>query len=292
MTILLHPDRYAKTSLLRKNGVVIHTSEGSEGIAYNAVTSSEQLANFLKSKGDRPSPSRPGGFYGSGYHAVATEAGGYIELGDATCGPYHAPPCNPTWWSICMPGRAAQTREQWLDDVSSKYIDGVAQYIVDRREQDDEFWPIDFVSYIDLKGKSLQLTGHPGGVTYHSQVSKAWGQTDHTDPGVSFPIDILFERIELLISPKPPVETIPPVVIPPVVVPPVINPPNPHPQGEPPMKTILLNIKNGQRVVMFCFTNGFLLWGLNGDATIKVDETWDNVGVAEFQAFQTKQMTP
>jgi hypothetical protein len=161
----------------------------------------------LQAKGDRPSPSRPGAYYGSGYHAVATETGSYIQVADATAGPYHAPPCNPTWWAICIPGRAAQTRDQWLNDVSRQYIRGVARFIVDKQREDGMSWPLQFCAAPDLVKTSANLTGHPTGYTSHSQVSQAWHQTDHTDPGVGFPWDVLATDIAALITAPIPVPT-------------------------------------------------------------------------------------
>lgn len=186
MTTTLHLDRYAPTTILRKNGVVVHDSEGGEGVLSWGQTASDQLLGYLRSKGDRPSPSRPGGVYGSGYHAVATETGSYVVVAEANTAPYHAPPVNPTMWSICMPGKAAQTRDQWLDAPSRNYIRGVAAYIVDRWNDDGRVWPLQFVDAGTLVVTAADKAGHPAGYTSHAQVSQAWHKTDHTDPGVSF----------------------------------------------------------------------------------------------------------
>lgn len=211
MTTTLHPDRYSTTATTRKNGVVIHDSEGSEGTFANGQLASAQLVAYLRAKGDRPSPSRPGGFYGSGYHAVATEDGGYFVVGDASAAPYHAPPVNATMWSICMPGKAAQTRAQWLGDVSRQYIRGVARYVVDRWHDDRCAWPLELIDAAELVAAHADVANHPAGYTAHAEVSKAWHKTDHTDPGSSFPWDVLADDIAALTAPisPPPVETKP-----------------------------------------------------------------------------------
>lgn len=177
--MLLHPDRYYPTTTLVKYGVVVHDSESGDG-------SSANLINILKTPGTEPSSH--GGFYGPGYHAVTNGSGGYVEMADKTAGPYSAPPLNPTWWHVCMPGYASQTRAQWMDELSMAHIRGVAQFIVDKWNQDGKSWPLSFI-FADL----LKL-GRKG-YTSHYQVSLAFGKTNHYDPGPNFPWDILEQEI-------------------------------------------------------------------------------------------------
>lgn len=252
MTTTLHADRYSTTTTTRKNGVVVHDSEGSEGTLSWGQQASEQLAAFLRSPGDRPSPSRPGGVYGSGYHAVASETGGYIVLGEATSAPYHAPPVNPTMWSICMPGKAAQTREQWLDDVSRSYIRGVALYIVDRWNEDGRSWPLSFADARTLVSARADLAGHPTGYTSHAQVSLAWHKTDHTDPGSSFPWDVLAADIAALLQPIQPSNSI---TTEETIMQCYLSPPSPSPDGRPRAGAIL-TVDDRSKVRMSGVDNG------------------------------------
>lgn len=194
----LHPDRYSSTGVsLRKRGVVIHDSESGDG-------SSASLIAALQRPGDRPLGA--GRMYGSGYAAVTDGAGGYVEMADASMGPYHAPPANKDWWSICIPGRASQTREEWLDTLSLAHIRGVARYIVDKAAIDG--FPIHRLSVSEL------LAGD-GGYCDHDDISDAWGQTNHYDVGPNFPWDILDLEIQLLITPPAP----PPPAFPPPTTP-------------------------------------------------------------------------
>lgn len=186
MTILLHPDRYNPTSITKKNGVVVHDAESQDG-------ASAALVNLLKSPGDRDNGA--GGKYGSGYHAVTDGSGGYIEMGDATAGPFAAPPCNSDWWHICMPGFANQTREQWQDELSAAHIRGVAKYIYAKWIADGKSWGLSFI-FAD------QLTKGYKGYTSHYQVSLAWKKSNHTDPGPNFPWDILEKEIGKLATPQ------------------------------------------------------------------------------------------
>jgi len=183
-----HRDRYSTTGVsLRKAGVVIHDSETGDGSALNLIAA-------MQRPGDRLiAGSNPPRYYGSGYHAITLNVDDDFEqLLGADAGPYHAPPLNKTWWSICIPGRANQTRDEWLDEESYAGIRAVARFIVEKSKVDG--FPLEFVDAAGLKAGR-------GGYTSHAQVSNAWHQTDHTDPGSNFPWDVLAHEIGLLTAP-------------------------------------------------------------------------------------------
>lgn len=186
-----HRDRYSTTGVsLRKAGVVIHDSETGDGSALNLIAA-------MQRPGDRLiAGSNPPRYYGSGYHAIALNVGDDFEqLLGAEAGPFHAPPLNKTWWSICIPGRANQTRDEWLDEESYAGIRAVARFIAEKAELDG--FPLEYVDAAGLKGGR-------GGYTSHWEVSKAWRQTDHTDPGTNFPWDVLADEIRRLTTPTTP----------------------------------------------------------------------------------------
>lgn len=187
MTVLLHPERYSTTTKVRKLGVVVHDSESGD-------SSSANLVNALKSPGDRPSVGHPG-FYGAGYHAVTDGAGSYVRLADGTAAPYAAPPVNDSWWHVCMPGFANQTRDEWLDALSRNHIKGVAQFIHDVWIEDGQTW-----SPLFVWADQLALGVH--GYTSHYQVSLAWRKSTHTDPGPNFPFDVLEGDVLALTNPS------------------------------------------------------------------------------------------
>lgn len=192
MATLLHPERYSLSNVVsRKLGVVVHTSESNDDT--QAV-----VLRLLASPGDRViEGSSPPRKYGSGYHAVTNGHGSYTQVADANQAPYAAPPLNKTFWHVCIPGRAGQTREQWLDPISRGDIIGVAHFIVDRWRVDQ--FPLDRIFALDLR------LGH-GGYCGHVDVSHAWpDQTNHTDPGVNFPWDVLALEIAWLLSTPPPI---------------------------------------------------------------------------------------
>lgn len=217
--MLLHPDRFSTSGVqTRKNGVVIHDSESGDG-------SCAVLIELLKRPGDRVIPgSNPPRKYGSGYAAVTDGNGGYIEIAEAHAGPYHAPPLNKNWWSICIPGRAAQTRDEWLDQLSYNHIRGVAKYVVAKSRIDG--FPL---TKIDFHG----LLAGDRGYCSHADVSQAWGQTDHTDPGKNFPWDILQLEIQALITPPEPPSPPTPTEDPVHIIVAIKNPADTSPEGSP-----------------------------------------------------------
>lgn len=83
-------------------------------------------------------------------------------------------------------GRAAQTREQWLDDYGQLMLPRVAKLV---RELCDR-WLVPKV-FVDAAGLKAGVRG----ITTHAQVSKAWPSTGHTDPGPNYPMDVLFSMI-------------------------------------------------------------------------------------------------
>ncbi len=185
--MLLHPDRYSTSGVtLRKMGVVVHDSESGDG-------SAQSLVAALQRPGDRPIAGTTRK-YGSGYHAVTDGNGGYIEVADATAGPFAAPPANKQWWHVCMPGRAAQSRDEWLDDLSRNHIRGVARFIVDKAAIDG--FPFDRLNVSNLLAGDRGYCGHV-------DISNAWHQSDHTDPGPGFPWDVLAADIAALTQPAP-----------------------------------------------------------------------------------------
>jgi hypothetical protein len=187
--MILHPDRWnpCTTAQYRKLGVVVHDAESGDG-------AHDVLVSLLARPGDRPNGD--GTFYGAGYHAVSDGAGSYTEVADSTMGPFHAPPANYTWWAICMPGLAAQTREQWLDPISREHIRGVAKYIVHKWHEGGHTWPLEMRT-------PAELVAGGKGYTSHNNVAQAWHKTDHTDPGPSFPWDVLASDIAALVDTKP-----------------------------------------------------------------------------------------
>lgn len=99
---------------------------------------------------------------------------------------YAAPGCNSDGIQIELAGYGRQSREQWLDDYSTKLLnnaaDVIAQYLVK----------------FDLTPQKLtddDLQRGKAGIIGHDQASRVYKQSDHTDPGPNFPWDVLLEKV-------------------------------------------------------------------------------------------------
>lgn len=185
----VHPDRYSLSKVVRRKlGVVIHTSESGD-------TSHDALVALMARPGDRPytKPDGTTGYYGSSYHAVTDGKGGFTLMLGAEAGPFSAPPCNKDRWHICMPGRAAQTREDWLDPVSRQHIRAVARFVFDCARIDG--FPTVRITPAQLAAGAKGYCGHRD-VTYAFNIAGG-----HTDPGPNFPWDVLADDISRLAQP-------------------------------------------------------------------------------------------
>lgn len=185
--VTAHPDRVGPVKTAGPNKlIVIHTSEGSEG-----PLSATNLAKFIASPGDRGvEPNR----YGASYHYV-TDITRAIPIVPHNRVAYAAAGANHNGIHICIPGRVAQTREQWLDPVSRGYIRTAAAVAVD----------VAATERIPLIKLAIDLVqAGRSGICGHHDVSMAFGRSDHTDPEPNFPWDIFLADIASFATPQPP----------------------------------------------------------------------------------------
>jgi N-acetyl-anhydromuramyl-L-alanine amidase AmpD len=103
---------------------------------------------------------------------------------------YHAPGANHDGIGIEHAGYARQTREQWLDDFGHRML-GLSVQLTARLCQR---WKIPAVF---VTAPELQLRKR--GITTHAEVSRAFGKSDHTDPGPGFPIGWYVDRVAALL---------------------------------------------------------------------------------------------
>jgi hypothetical protein len=192
--VIVHPDRWNTTLVTRKLGVVVHTSESGD-------TSYESLRRFVEMPGDRLTSN--GSRYGSSYHALTRndDACTFDEMLGDDAAPFSAPPVNATFLHICIPGRAAQSRDEWLDAPSRSGVRAVAKYVVAKAAVHG--FPLERLTSADL------VAGR-GGYCGHVDVTWAWRLSNHTDPGSYFPWDVLAADIaELTAPPTPPEDDMP-----------------------------------------------------------------------------------
>ena len=195
----VHSERYSTSNVVRrKRGVVIHNSESGDGSYFS-------LRNLVTRPGDRLiEKSNPKRYYGSSYNALTrndVDKNTYDLILDASQAPFAAPPLNKDWWHICIPGYARQTRFEWLDPESHAGIKAVAKFIRDMAA-------IDGFDVVRLSTQGLidaRAGKNNGGIVDHWTVSRAFGDTNHTDVGALFPWDVLeLEVAALYYTPPPP----------------------------------------------------------------------------------------
>lgn len=183
----VHEDRMGATKTSGPNRlIVLHTTEGWEG-----VDRAEQLAAACTQRGDRPSGS---GFYGSSYHYVI-DTDRVIPLVPENRVSYSAPGANNDGIHVVFPGKAGQTRADWLDTISAAYIEQCAELMVWISKRTGI--PLVFLT-------AAEVVAGKWGFCDHGTISRAYKRTDHTDVGPNFPWDVLAGRIRSISSPDKP----------------------------------------------------------------------------------------
>jgi len=184
----VHPDRTGPDRTPPYRLLVVHTSEGSEG-----AVSAENLCSFMTLPGDRVNPD--GSKYGASYHYV-TDTDRVLPATLDNVVAYAAAGANNDGLHICIPGKAAQTRDRWLDNVSRNYIRQLAAVMVD----------LALAYSIPLRSLPVvDIVKGAAGYCGHVDISNAYHRSDHTDPGPSFPWDVLAADIAALTPPEEPV---------------------------------------------------------------------------------------
>lgn len=97
---------------------------------------------------------------------------------------WQAPGANNNGIGIEIAGYAKWTRDEWLSDKNSEMLRRVAGLV--RWLADHHAVPLVFVDAEGLKRKER-------GLTTHAAVSKAFGKSDHWDPGQGFPLDVVLD---------------------------------------------------------------------------------------------------
>ncbi|MEU9059005.1 peptidoglycan recognition family protein [Streptomyces sp. NPDC048430] len=107
---------------------------------------------------------------------------------------WHAPGANSDGLGIELAGYARQTRAEWLDTYSKAVIEQAAKVVAGWCEKHDI--PAKRLTLAELKAGKRGIVGHV-------DISKAYGQTNHTDPGPNFPWDYLITRVKAHLDPAP-----------------------------------------------------------------------------------------
>lgn len=174
----------ARTARRDIRGVCIHTAESLE-----VGTGAEAVAAFFAD------PKKPRNLREKPYVWVPSKVSAHFCVDNNStvqCVPvrdvaYAAPGANKDFVHIELSGYARQTVEEWDDDYSRAELAQAAKLVAALAK--DVGFPAVFV---DVDGL---LTGQAG-ITTHAAVSKAWHQSDHTDPGPNFPMMRFLELVQ------------------------------------------------------------------------------------------------
>lgn len=95
---------------------------------------------------------------------------------------------------VCLSGRAAFTRAQWL--ARPAQLDTLARWLA--HESRENAIPLDLAAVAAIRGNGR-------GVSTHALIAQAFPrETDHTDPGPGFPLDHVLDLARGINRPKPP----------------------------------------------------------------------------------------
>lgn len=153
------------------NLIVIHSAETNEGIG-----TARAIANYFKFHCTVPSSAH--------YNVDNREV---IQSVWERNRAWAAPPCNTNGIHIEMAGRAGQTASQWKDDYSISMMKLTARLVAELVQAYDNI-PVRQLSTANVR-KGW------GGITGHVNVSQAFRQSNHTDPGVNFPWTFFMQEV-------------------------------------------------------------------------------------------------
>lgn len=157
---------------------VIHTFEGNPNI------SAVDMAKY------QLSPAA-----GGSYNGVIDRAGMTVRENDDNYIPWAAHPTGNRLgrhWSLA--GRASQTRAEWL--AQDKQLNALARVLAhDVKEYGTKLIKLSVGEVFRARTDSSVR-----GVCGHDDISKAFKESDHTDPGPNFPYDVLFQKVKSLLT--------------------------------------------------------------------------------------------
>jgi hypothetical protein len=168
----VHPTRHGVHKTTRNALAVLHTSEGGE-----LTSSAEALSRFMETP-------RSGTNLAS--YNVVFDTDQVIPAVPYDVVPYAAGGGNAIGVHGCFPGRAGQTREQWLDDISFDMIGQAARWLLDVHEE---------LGIPLVRITWQQVQNGASGICDHFDISRAFKKSNHTDVGAGFPWDVLFDEI-------------------------------------------------------------------------------------------------
>ena len=153
----------------RVTRIVIHDMEIAEG-----NTTAESCANMFHTTTRQASAH------------FCVDNNSIIQCVDLDRRAWHAPP-NSGSIGIEHAGYASQTRSQWLDPYGIAMLTRSAALTA---------WLCKVLDIPIVKLSAGDLLNGKHGITGHAEVSAAWHQTDHTDPGTGFPWNWYLSQVQ------------------------------------------------------------------------------------------------
>jgi len=175
---VVHETRHGPRKTTVNRLIVLHTSEGGE-----LTNSAEALSRFMETPATKSNVASYNAVFDTNQVLLAVP---YDVV------PYAAGGGNAFGIHGCFPGRANQTRAQWLDETSFAMIEQAALWILDVCDRYDI--PPRRISWQQVKNGET-------GICDHYDITRAFKKSTHTDVGVDFPWDVLFDEIDAALYP-------------------------------------------------------------------------------------------
>lgn len=171
-----HPSNWSSLRRSATQAITLHATHGSEG-TQSAENGAAEFRRPVK-------PQRSCHFFVDADSVVISVPREYIAF---HCG--HVGNLCTVGVELC--GRADQTRAQWMDDASLKTLRVAVRLVA-------YLCSVYKLPAVLVDGQGLRVGGR--GITTHAAVGGAWGQTDHTDPGLEFPRAEFVDAVATLIA--------------------------------------------------------------------------------------------
>lgn len=156
---------------------VIHASE-----APQATAAAEIVGRYFESKTSR----------GSTQYGIDVDSTQQYAKDNVIC--WGAPPLNDSGLHVECAGKTSLGRHEWLR-VYGPMFKRLGWLIANRCKAYNI--PTQVLSVSELKTRGQHPKPGHGGIVTHATVSAAWKQSDHTDPGSGFPMDVVLAWVHV-----------------------------------------------------------------------------------------------
>ncbi|MDH6283236.1 N-acetylmuramoyl-L-alanine amidase [Prescottella agglutinans] len=155
--------------------LAVHTSEGALTVP--------SLLQFCANKAN-----------GASYNTMVDRQGVTGRSNDDQFAPWAAGYTgNDRGWHVCALGFARQSRNEWLSYTGQ--INKLAEMLA---------FYCRIYGIPPVKISAADLRAGRKGICGHAEISEAWHEVDHTDPGPNFPWDVLVAKTAALLNPTAP----------------------------------------------------------------------------------------